>query len=74
MEFNFIEIMNPVEDPNINLNFDDDILYRDLSDDNKIHSSQSPNIKTTFVIFILVGIFILLIWYLLTTNMYENVE
>lgn len=74
MEFKFIEIMNPIEDPNTNLNFDDDILYTDLNDENQKHLHTYSNDNTTFVIFILVAIFILLIWYLLTNNTYEHVE
>lgn len=71
MEFKFIEIMNPLNDPNINLNFDDDILYTDLNDENQMQPPIYSNNHTTFVIFILVGVFILLLWYLLTNETRE---
>lgn len=44
MAFKFIENRHPEQDPNTDLNFDNDILYRELTNDNKSNRYNLPSI------------------------------
>jgi hypothetical protein len=41
MKYYFIENTTPISDPNINLNFNDDILYKNIIGDNQYIDQQS---------------------------------
>jgi hypothetical protein len=79
MGYNFIETKYPVRDPNIDINFNNDILYKALDGDDTVDKynikHESPNKNTNYVkqsrhsdysiyiYFIIVVIFLVLIWY-----------
>jgi len=44
MAFKFIENRHPEQDPNTDLNFDNDILYRELTNDGRLNGYNLPSI------------------------------